>query len=111
MSDSLAAGVGVAKYDMLHVKVIQGYQVQMGRWASHNSTNVKGTMMLQARAGDAPFNFSSADDVAFDDIGKPKAPQGYISTVKIFGYSSPLVSAGSVVILYGVRYNGPPPPM
>ena len=109
MSDSLAAGVGVAKYDMLHVKVIQGYQVQMGRWASHNSTNVKGRMMLQARAGDAPFNFDSADDVAFDDIGKPKAPQGYISTVKIFGYSSPLVSAGSVVILYGMRYNGPPP--
>ena len=111
ISNSLATGVGVARYDMMHVKVIQGYQVQMGRWASQNSTNAKGIMVLQAQAGNAPFNFDSADDVAFDDIGKPKAPQGYISTVKIFGYSSPLVSAGSVVILYGVRHNDPLPPM
>lgn len=101
ISNSIPAGTSsIARYDVLHVKVVQGYQCLIDRWESQNSTNVRGTMMKNNTAGQVPINFKYGDDVTA--IGELSNSQGNLTCVKIVSYGA-CMAKGDVVILYGKR--------
>lgn len=101
ISNSIPAGTSsVARYDVIHVKVVQGYQCLIDRWESHNTTNVRGIMMKNNTAGQVPINFKFGDNVTA--IGELSNPQGNLTCVKIVSYVTSMAK-GDVVILYGKR--------
>lgn len=101
ISNSLPAGKSdIAKYDVVHVKVVQGYQCLIDRWGSQNSTNVRGIMTKINIAGQVPINFKYGDNVTA--IGELSNPQGNLTCVKIVSYGL-CMAKGDVVILYGKR--------
>ena len=101
ISNSIPAGSSlIARYDVVHVKVVQGYQCLIDRWASQNGTNVRGVMMKTNIAGQVPINFKYGDNVTA--IGELSNPQGNLTCVKIVSYGL-CMAKGDVVILYGKR--------
>ena len=101
IANSLPAGKSdIARYDVVHVKVVQGYQCLIDRWGSQNSTNVRGQMTKTNIAGQVPINFKYGDNVTA--IGELSNPQGNLTCVKIVSYGL-CMAKGDVVILYGKR--------
>ena len=101
ISDSIPAGSSdIARYDVAHVKVVQGYQCLIDRLESQNSTNVRGIMKKTNIAGQVPINFKYGDNVTA--IGELSNPQGNLTCVKIVSYGL-CMAKGDVVILYGKR--------
>lgn len=101
ISNSIPAGTSsIAKYDVIHVKVVQGYQCLIDRWESQNTTNVRGVMMRKNTAGQVPINFKFGDDVTA--IGELSNTKGNMTCLKIVSYVT-CMAKGDVVILYGRR--------
>lgn len=101
ISNCIPAGTSnIAKYDVIHVKVVQGYQCLIDRWESQNATNVRGVMMRNNTAGQVPINFKFGDDVTA--IGELSNSQGNMTCLKIVSYVTAMAK-GDVVILYGKR--------
>ena len=101
ISNSIPSGTSsIARYDVLHVKVVQGYQCLINRWESQNSTNVRGVMMKNNAAGQVPINFKFGDNVTA--IGELSNPKGNMTCLKIVSYGT-CMAKGDVVILYGKR--------
>lgn len=101
ISGSIPAGTSsIARYDVIHVKVVQGYQCLIDRWISQNATNARGVMMRNNTAGQVPINFKFGDDVTA--IGELSNAQGNLTCVKIVSYGT-CMAKGDVVILYGKR--------
>ena len=101
ITNTLPAGKSnIGRYDLIHVKVVNGYIMQMGRWLSQNSSNVIGNLMMSTAASDAPFNFEIKDDEGTPTL---KNPQGNITCYKIVSYGNPAIAAGSIIRLYGKR--------
>lgn len=101
IASTLPAGKSyIGRYDLIHVKVINGYIMQMGRWLSQNSGNVRGALMMSTAGGDAPFNFEIKDDEGTPTL---KNYQGNITCYKIVSYGNPAIAAGSIIRLYGKR--------
>ena len=86
----------VGRYNVVFVKVVNGYQVVTRAYESQNSTNVFGILMRQTKAGNEMFRFHT-DATKLMQLD---TPQGNITCVKIVGYTNPLVSAGTIVALY-----------
>lgn len=86
----------VGRYNVVFVKVVNGYQVVTRAYKSQNETNVFGSLMRQTAANNEMFAFHS-DATKLMQIA---SPQGNITCVKIVGYTNPLVSAGTIVALY-----------
>ena len=86
----------VGRYNVVFVKVVNGYQVVTRAYESQNTTNVFGVLVRQTKAGNEMFGFHN-DATKLMQIA---SPQGNITCVKIVGYSNPLVSAGTIVALY-----------
>lgn len=101
ISNSIPAGTSsIARYDVIHVKVVQGYQCLINRWESQNTTNVRGIMMRNNTAGQVPINFKFGDDVTA--IGEFSNTKGNMTCLKIVSYGT-CMAKGDVVILYGKR--------
>lgn len=90
---------GIGKYDVLHIKVVNGYQMQLLHTRSQNTTNVFGTMLQDVTAGNSPINFKSDATALFE----PSNATGYATCVKIVGYVNECVPAGTRIKLYGKR--------
>ena len=86
----------VGRYNVVFVKVVNGYQVVTRAYESQNTTNVFGVLVRQTKAGNEMFGFHN-DATKLMQIA---SPQGNITCVKIVGYTNPLVSAGTIVALY-----------
>ena len=86
----------VGRYNVVFVKVVNGYQVVTRAYKSQNETNVFGVLMRQTAANNEMFGFHN-DATKLMQIA---SPQGNITCVKIVGYTNPLVSAGTIVALY-----------
>ena len=86
----------VGRYNVVFVKVVNGYQVVTRAYKSQNETNVFGTLMRQTAANNEMFGFHN-DATKLMQIA---SPQGNMTCVKIVGYTNPLVSAGTIVALY-----------
>lgn len=86
----------VGRYNVVFVKVVNGYQVVTRAYESQNTTNVFGVLVRQTKAGNEMFEFHN-DATKLMQIA---SPQGNITCVKIVGYTNPLVSAGTIVALY-----------
>lgn len=86
----------VGRYNVVFVKVVNGYQVVTRAYESQNTTNVFGILMRQTKAGNEMFRFHN-DATKLMQLD---TPQGNITCVKIVGYTNPLVSAGTIVALY-----------
>lgn len=86
----------VGRYNVVFVKVVNGYQVVTRAYKSQNETNVFGVLMRQTAANNEMFSFHN-DASKLMQIA---SPQGNITCVKIVGYTNPLVSAGTIVALY-----------
>lgn len=99
LSNTIKKSEGTGRYDMLYIKVVNGYQMQLLRARSQNVTNVFGTMMQDLSAGNAPINYKT-DATALFGLANCT---GYATCVKIFGYSTEYVSAGTHIKLYGKR--------
>lgn len=96
ISDSLPAGTtSVGRYDVIHAKVINGYQVVKENYRSQNTTNVFGNLMPQTGAALTGFYFYT-DENRIMEIG---SPQGNMTCVKIVSYSD-AIAAGSIITLY-----------
>lgn len=86
----------VGRYNVVFVKVVNGYQVVTRAYESQNTTNVFGVLVRQTKAGNEMFGFHN-DATKLMQIA---SPQGNITCVKIVGYTNPLVSAGTIIALY-----------
>lgn len=86
----------VGRYNVVFVKVVNGYQVVTRAYESQNTTNVFGVLVRQTKAGNEMFSFHT-DATKLMQIA---SPQGNMTCVKIVGYTNPLVSAGTIVALY-----------
>ena len=86
----------VGRYNVVFVKVVNGYQVVTRAYESQNTTNVFGILVRQTKANNEMFRFHS-DATKLMQLD---TPQGNITCVKIVGYTNPLVSAGTIVALY-----------
>lgn len=86
----------VGRYNVVFVKVVNGYQVVTRAYKSQNETNVFGALIRQTAANNEMFSFYT-DATKLMQIS---SPQGNITCVKIVGYTNPLVSAGTIVALY-----------
>lgn len=86
----------VGRYNVVFVKVVNGYQVVTRAYISQNSTNVFGNLMRQTAAGNEMFRFHTDATKLMQIDG----PQGNMTCVKIVGYTNPLVSAGTIIALY-----------
>ena len=91
-----SGGSDVGRYDMVYVKLINGYQICDRYYRSQNTTNVFGVMQEVVAAGATGIQFHT-DATKIMEISRP---QGNITCVKIVGYTNPLVSAGTIVALY-----------
>nr|DAP05432.1 MAG TPA: hypothetical protein [Caudoviricetes sp.] len=83
-------------YDMLYVSVINGKQVVTANYRSQNRTNVFGTMMLQTSAGTSGMQFHTNTEKLMEFSN----PEGNITCVRIVGYTTPLVSKGTIIALF-----------
>ena len=99
VSNTVKMSEGTGRYDMLRIKVVNGYQMQLLHTRSQNATNVFGAMMQELSAGNAPINFKTDATALFELTNCT----GYATCVKIFGYSSEYVPAGTHIKLYGKR--------
>ena len=86
----------VGRYNVVFVKVVNGYQVVTRAYESQNTTNVFGDLERQTKPKNEMFRFHS-DATKLMQLN---TPQGNITCVKIVGYTNPLVSAGTIVALY-----------
>lgn len=86
----------VGRYNVVFVKVVNGYQVVTRAYKSQNESNVFGVLMRQTAANNEMFRFHTDAN----KLMQLDTPQGNITCVKIFGYTNPLVSAGTIVALY-----------
>lgn len=86
----------VGRYNVVFVKVVNGYQVVTRAYESQNTTNVFGILVRQTKAGSEMFRFH----IDATKLMQLDTPQGNITCVKIVGYTNPLVSAGTIVALY-----------
>lgn len=86
----------VGRYNVVFVKVVNGYQVVTRAYKSQNETNVFGALMRQIAADNEMFRFHTDATKLMQIDG----PQGNMTCVKIVGYTNPLVSAGTIVALY-----------
>lgn len=99
VTDTIKKSDGIGKYDMLHIKVVNGYQMQLLHTRSQNTTNAFGTMLQDVAAGAAPINFKTDATALFE----PRNATGYATCVKIVGYVNEYVPAGTRIKLYGKR--------
>lgn len=98
ISDSIKRGTSdIAQYDVIHAKVINGYQICLSSARSQNKTSAFGTMMPVTTATAALGVHFFSDQTKFMQINRP---QGNFTCVKIVGYTNPLISAGSIISLY-----------
>lgn len=101
ITGSLKKG-NVARYDVVHAKVINGYHMCITRGGSTNSTNVLGHIGIVVN------NFFP---VKFDNnIKKPfvlsNVKYPVIDAVAIVGYTSKLIAAGTKIRLYKRKGDG-----
>lgn len=99
VSNTVKKSDGTGRYDMLHIKVVDSYQMQLLHALSQNATNAFGAMMQDVTAGAAPINFKTDATALFELYNCT----GYATCVKIFGYSTEYVPAGTHIKLYGKR--------
>lgn len=90
---------GTGRYDMLHIKVVDGYQMQLLHTRSQNASNAFGVMQQDVAAANAPINFKVDATALFE----PTNATGYATCVKISGYTNENVPAGTHIKLYGKR--------
>ena len=83
-------------YDVMRVKLVNGYQIRTQKSISQNSVNVFGAMEEDTKGGQTLVQFLSDQEKLFF-VSNPK---GFITCIKIVGYATPLISAGSVIKLY-----------
>lgn len=93
---SSADSKSVGRYNVVFVKVVNGYQVVTRAYKSQNTTNVFGILWRQIAAGNEMFKFHTDATKLMQIDG----PQGDMTCVKIVGYTNPLVSAGTIIALY-----------
>lgn len=86
----------VGRYNVVFVKVVNGYQVVTRAYKSQNESNVFGILWRQTAANNEMFGFHTDAN----KLMQLNTPQGNITCVKIVGYTNPLVSAGTIVALY-----------
>lgn len=99
VSDTIKKSDGTGRYDMLHIKVVDGYQMQLLHTRSQNVSNAFGVMQQDVSAGIAPINFKVDATALFE----PTNATGYATCVKIAGYTNENVPAGTHIKLYGKR--------
>lgn len=99
ISDTIKKSDGTGRYDMLHIKVVDGYQMQLLHTRSQNASNAFGVMQQDVAAGIAPINFKVDATALFE----PTNATGYATCVKIAGYTNENVPAGTRIKLYGKR--------
>jgi len=99
VSDTIKKSDGTGRYDMLHIKVVDGYQMQLLHTRSQNASNAFGVMQQDVGAGIAPINFKVDATALFE----PTNATGYATCVKIAGYTNECVPAGTHIKLYGKR--------
>lgn len=99
VSDTIKKSDGTGRYDMLHIKVVDGYQMQLLHTRSQNASNAFGVMQQDVSAGIAPINFKVDATALFE----PTNATGYATCVKIAGYTNENVPAGTHIKLYGKR--------
>ena len=100
MESTVAAATNVVgRYEMWHIKAVNSFLCQLGRWESQNVSNAFGVMKPNTAAGNAPLSFETDDAKLF----QPKNPQGVATCVKIVGYANNIVPAGTIIRLYGKR--------
>lgn len=101
ITGSLKKG-NVARYDVVHAKVVNGYHMCIKRGSSANSTNVFGKIGIFT-ASFFPVQFE-------DNIEKPFALRNIkypvIDAVAIVGYTSKLIAAGTKIRLYKRKGDG-----
>lgn len=90
---------GIGRYDMLHIKAVSGYQMQLLHTCSQNTSSVFGVMQQDVAAGAAPISFKTDATALFELTNTA----GYATCVKIVGYSNEYVPAGTHIKLYGKR--------
>lgn len=103
ISGSLEKG-NIARYDVVHVKVINGYQMRIIRGSSVNATNIFGNI-------NTTFSNTNSFPVSFEtNVEKPFAVANVkypvIDAVAIFGYTSKLIAAGTKIRLYKRKGDG-----
>ena len=101
ITNTIKKSDGIGKYDLLHIKLVNGYQMQLLHTRSQNTTNVFGTMMQDVTAGSAPINFKTDATALFEPSNGTAT--GYATCVKIIGYVNECVPAGTRIKLYGKR--------
>lgn len=99
ISNTVKKSDGTGKYDMLHIKVVDGYQMQLLHTRSQNNSNSFGVMKQDVDAGIVPINFKSDATALFE----PTNATGYATCVKIAGYTGENVPAGTHIKMYGKR--------
>ena len=99
VTDTVKKSDGIGRYDMLHIKVVSGYQMQLLHTRSQNTSNSFGVMQQDVAAGIAPINFKMDATALFE----PDNATGYATCVKIAGYVNECVPAGTRIKLYGKR--------
>lgn len=97
ISESIkSGGKDVGRYDVVYAKVIDGYQVCTRYYKSQNTSNVFGVMQEVTSAGATGIIFHT-DATKLMQIDRP---EGNFTCLKIVGYSSPLIAAGTIINLY-----------
>lgn len=99
VADTVKKSDGIGRYDMLHIKVVSGYQMQLLHTRSQNASNAFGVMQQDVAAGAAPTSFKTDATALFELTNTA----GYATCVKIVGYSNEYVPAGTHIKLYGKR--------
>lgn len=98
ISNSLPnGGTNFGKYDVSRVQVVNGYQTRTIYNVSQNNSNVFGIMQETGNAPGMKYVQFLSDKEKLFSIANPK---GAITCLKINGYTSPLVSAGSIIKMY-----------
>lgn len=102
ITNSLKKG-NVARYDVVHAKVINGYQLCITKGASVNSGNVFGSIGHITVGINFPVAFASdlANPFAIANIKYP-----VIDAVAIVGYESKIIAAGTKIRLYKRKGDG-----
>lgn len=97
ISDSLPKnGTSFGRYDAMRVKLVNGYQIRTLYSISQNTSNVFGSMEEKTSAGLTHIQFFTDQEKLFSVTN----PKGFITCIKIVGYATPLISAGSIIKLY-----------
>ena len=99
VTDTVKKSDGIGRYDMLHIKVVSGYQMQLLHTRSQNASTAFGVMQQDVAAGAVPISFKTDATALFELTNTV----GYATCVKIVGYSNEYVPAGTHIKLYGKR--------